>query len=185
MCLPPDVMQLPRHVWRGEMRQYNVGAPFESIAGHVAGPFSETPSGLRCLLVVTDYLVKWPEVYPMKIEDAVTVADQLVHNWVGRLRVPLELRSDRVRSSEFDIFQDVFELLMMRKIWRLNWTKVWWNGRTLRAEDSSSSFAEGSIIKPTRLGRKGITIPTSMQVPLGGVQRKWCTEENFALPTIC
>jgi hypothetical protein len=53
----------PRTRNRGQMHQYNVGAPFERIAIDVAGPFPRSNQGNRYLLIAMDYFTKWPEVY--------------------------------------------------------------------------------------------------------------------------
>jgi hypothetical protein len=55
------------------MHQYNVGAPFERIAIDITGPFPESESGNRYLLVAVDFFTKWSE--------ALTAADDLVTNF--------------------------------------------------------------------------------------------------------
>jgi hypothetical protein len=51
----------------GQMHQYNVGAPFERIAIHVAGPSSRSDQRNRYLLIAMGYFTKWPEVTPFLI----------------------------------------------------------------------------------------------------------------------
>lgn len=105
----------PRTRSRGEMQQYVVGAPFERIAMDIAGPFPETNNGNRYLLVAMDYFSKWPEVYPIPNQEATTVADQLVNDWISRFGVPLELHTDQGRNFESNVFQEVCKLLGIRK----------------------------------------------------------------------
>ena len=98
------------------MRQHNVGAPFERIAVDVAGPFPQTPTGNRFILVAIDYFTKWSEVYPMAKQEAETVAGIITCNWLSRFGVPLELHSDQERiSSPVSLFQEVRRLLGMKK----------------------------------------------------------------------
>ena len=47
---------------RGQLQQYNSGAPFERIAMDVAGLFPVSNTGNRYVLVVIDYFSKWQEV---------------------------------------------------------------------------------------------------------------------------
>jgi hypothetical protein len=47
------------------MHQYNVGAPFKRVAIDIAGPFPRSDRGNRYLLIAMDYVIKWPEVYPI------------------------------------------------------------------------------------------------------------------------
>jgi hypothetical protein len=63
------------------MRQYNVVAPFERIAIDVAGPFTRSEQGNLYLLIAMDYFTKWPEVYPIPNQEALTIAETLVTNF--------------------------------------------------------------------------------------------------------
>ena len=60
------------------MVQYNVGAPMERIAVDVLGPLPELESGNKYLLIVADYFSKWTEAFPMRDQEATTVAEILV-----------------------------------------------------------------------------------------------------------
>ena len=59
-----------------------------------------TKMGNKYLLVAMDYFTKWPEAYPLPNQEASTVANVLVHEFVCRLGTPLELRSDQGRNFE-------------------------------------------------------------------------------------
>ena len=80
------------------MQIYNVGVPFERIAIDIAGPFPVSDYGNRYILVVADYFSKWPEVFPIPNQEACTVAEEIVLNWISRYGVPLELHSDQGRN---------------------------------------------------------------------------------------
>jgi hypothetical protein len=66
------------------MHQYNVRAPFERVAIDIAGPFPQSDRGNRYLLISMDYFTKWPEVYSISNQEASTVADALVTNFLCR-----------------------------------------------------------------------------------------------------
>lgn len=105
----------PQTRTRGRMQQYNVGAPFERIAMDIAGPFPPTKGGNRYILVCIDYFSKWVEAYPIMNQEARTVADAFVNNWVCRFGVPLELHSDQGRNFESSVFQELCQILEIKK----------------------------------------------------------------------
>lgn len=63
--------------WR--KRLFNTGVPFERIALGITGPFLITRRGNQYILMIMDYLTKWPEALP--ITDQIRrwkVADALI-----------------------------------------------------------------------------------------------------------
>jgi hypothetical protein len=72
------------------MHQYNVGAPFERIAIDVVGPFSRIDQGNRYLLIAKYYFTKWPEVYAIPNQKALTVA-ALATNYFCRFGISQKL----------------------------------------------------------------------------------------------
>jgi transposase InsO family protein len=62
-----------------------------------------------------DYFSKWPEVYALPNQEATTVADVLVEQWVSRFGVPMELHSDQGRNFESHVFREVCKLLGIHK----------------------------------------------------------------------
>jgi hypothetical protein len=105
----------PRTRSKGKLQIYNVGAPFERIAIDVMGPLPRTDNENRYLLVVMDYFTKWPEVYPIKDQEAETVAEALVNNFISRFGVPQELHSDQGRNFESKLFRGMCNLLGINK----------------------------------------------------------------------
>jgi transposase InsO family protein len=97
------------------MHQYNVGAPFERVAIDIAGPFPQSDRGNRYLLIAIDYFTKWPEVYPIPNQEALTVADALVTNIFCRFGVPRELYSDKGSNFESQLMQEVLQRLVVGK----------------------------------------------------------------------
>ncbi|XP_037944217.1 uncharacterized protein K02A2.6-like [Teleopsis dalmanni] len=62
-----------------------------------------------------DYFSKWPEVYALPNQEAKTVAEVFVQNWVTRFGVPIELHSDQGRNFESTIFQEICTMMGIRK----------------------------------------------------------------------
>jgi hypothetical protein len=67
------------------------------------------------LLVLVDYFTKWTEAYPMPNQEAVTVADKFVKEFICRWGVPSSLHTDQGRQFESKIFQEVCNLLQIDK----------------------------------------------------------------------
>ena len=62
-----------------------------------------------------DYFTKWPEAYSLPNQEAITVAVVLVKEYVCRFGVPLFIHSDQGRNFESKVFQEMCELLGMKK----------------------------------------------------------------------
>ena len=100
---------------RAPLQQYRVGAPMERIAIDVLGPLTETNDGNVFILVVGDYFTKWMESYPIKDQQAETVAEVLVSQFVCRFGVPIDLHSDQGRNFESKVFQEMCTILGINK----------------------------------------------------------------------
>ena len=100
---------------RAPLGQYNVGAPMERLAIDVLGPLPVSDAGNKYLLIAADYFTKWPEAYPLPNQEAVTVAEVLVTEFVSRFGVPLELHSDQGRNFESAVFGEMCNLLGIKK----------------------------------------------------------------------
>lgn len=114
-CTTCAAVKGPQTRSRGNLRLYNVGAPWERIAVDVAGPFPVTDSGNKYFMVVMDYFTKWPEVFAIPNQEATTVASKLVEEVICRFGVPLEIHSDQGRNFESQVFQEVCRILGMHK----------------------------------------------------------------------
>ncbi len=97
------------------MGTVRVGAPMERIAVDLMGPMNETERYNRYILVVQDYFTKWVEAYPLSNDQAVTVAQVIVTEWVCRYGAPLTLHSDQGTNFESEVFQTMCELLDIDK----------------------------------------------------------------------
>ena len=96
------------------MGQYNVGAPMERLALDVLGPLPISNAGNKYQLIVADYFTKWPEAYPLPNQEATTVAEVVVNEFVCRFGVPLEIHSDQGRNFESAAFTEMCNLIGMK-----------------------------------------------------------------------
>lgn len=100
---------------RAPLKQYVVGAPMERIAIDILGPLPETPRKNKFILVVSDYFTKWTESYPIPNQEATTVAEKLVSEFICRFGVPRELHSDQGTNFESKVFAEICKLLDIEK----------------------------------------------------------------------
>ena len=87
----------------------------ERIALDILGPLPSTDDGNKYILVVADYYTKFVEAYAIRDEQAHTVAQKLVEEFICRYGVPNEIHSDQGRNFESNLFKEVCKLLGVRK----------------------------------------------------------------------
>ena len=87
----------------------------ERIAIDILGPLPETPWKNKFILVVSDYFTKWTESYAVPNQEAATVAEKLVSEFICRFGVPRELHSDQGTDFELKVFGEICKLLDIEK----------------------------------------------------------------------
>jgi Integrase zinc binding domain/Integrase core domain len=80
---------------KGYLNPIKVGKPFERIGIDFVGPLEKTKNGNRYILVVTDYLTKWPEAKPMKEATSENVVQFIYERIICRHGCPKIILSDR------------------------------------------------------------------------------------------
>ena len=65
------------------------------VAMDIVGPLPKTKEGNVYLLVITDHFSKWVEAYPIPNQEAITVAQKLVDEFLCRLSTPEQLHADQ------------------------------------------------------------------------------------------
>ena len=61
----------------------------------------------KYILIAADYFTKWVDAYPPANQEAVTVAEVLVREFVSRSGVPLILHSDQGHNFESAVFPEM------------------------------------------------------------------------------
>lgn len=78
------------------------------------GPFPETESVNKYILVAMYYFSQWPKAYALPNQEATTVAEVLAKDLYSSFGVPLELHSDQRWNFESTLFQILCQLLGIR-----------------------------------------------------------------------
>ena len=63
-----------------------------------------------------DYLTKWPEVFPSKNQNSLTIARLLVEHIIPRHGVPVQVLSDRRTAFLSKLMKEVYQLLGLKKV---------------------------------------------------------------------
>ena len=100
---------------RAPLHSVKVGYPMRLVAVDILGPFPETESGNKYILVVSDYFTKWIEAYPIENQEAITVAKKLVEEFFFRFSPPEQLHSDQGRNFESKLIAEICKLLGISK----------------------------------------------------------------------
>ena len=88
------------------MKVHKVGEPMQRIGMDILGPLPETYKGNKYILVVIDYFTRWTEAYAIKNQEARTVAEVLLENFVTRFGVPHVIHTDQGSNFESQLFAD-------------------------------------------------------------------------------
>ena len=102
-------------VSKSQPQNYQFGAPMYIVATDILGPFPQSESGNRYVLLVGDYFTRWIEAYVVPKFSAKTVAQTLVYEFFSRFGTLFDLHSDQGRNYESQLFKEVCELLEVRK----------------------------------------------------------------------
>ena len=81
------------------------------LAIDVLGPLPLSDEGNRFILIAANYFSKWVEAFTLPNQEATTVAEVFVKEFVAQFGVPLMLHSDQGRNFESIVFSEMCALL--------------------------------------------------------------------------
>jgi hypothetical protein len=105
----------PRKKYRAPLGSYHVGNVMDRLGIDIMGPLPMSQKGCKYILVIGDYASRWIEAYALPDQQAETVARKLVHDFISRFGVPLQIHSDQGRNFESSLFAEVCNLLQITK----------------------------------------------------------------------
>ena len=101
---------------QGLLSEFRVGEPMERWGIDITGPHPTSSAGHRYILTAIDYFTRWVEAFPMRNQEAKTVAKLLVDQVFSRYGVPMQIISDQGANFESTLFSRLCELLGVDKL---------------------------------------------------------------------
>ena len=98
------------------MAEFRVGEPMERWGIDLTGPHPTSAGGHKYILTAIDYFSRWTEAFPIRNQEAATVAKVLVEQVFVRFGVPLQILSDQGPNFESGLFQEMCRLLGIDKV---------------------------------------------------------------------
>jgi hypothetical protein len=84
---------------------------FEQVGMDITGPLPRTRTGNRFVLVVVDYLSRWPELIAMPDQEATTIVKAFVNKVVARWGVPKKVVTDQGSNFGSAVVRLVYQQL--------------------------------------------------------------------------
>ena len=100
---------------RGGLGMFHAGYPLDRLHVDISGPFPESLSGNKYILMVICQFTKWLEAYPLADQTAETVAKAVVNNFISRFGIPEQLHTDQGRNFTSRVFEGICRLLEITK----------------------------------------------------------------------
>ena len=112
ICAP---VENPPQRFKAPMQQHNTGVPMERVSMDVLGPLPKSDAENKFILLICDYFTKWVEAFPIPNQEARTIADRFVKEFVCRYGVPRRIFTDQVVNFQSELFKEVCEMLDIDK----------------------------------------------------------------------
>jgi len=106
----------PQTKHQGPLQPFSSGEPWERLGIDITGPHPTSSKGNRYVLTVIDHFSKWVELFPMRNQEAVTVAKILFDKIICVHGCPLQILTDRGANFEGEVFQELCRLMKIDKI---------------------------------------------------------------------
>ena len=91
-------------------------APLDRFATEILGSFPESTQGNKYVLAVTNYFIKWVEIFAIPDQSVVTCAEVNLDKVIGHYCCPYEIHLDQGWNYKSIIFAKLCQLL---KIWKM------------------------------------------------------------------
>ena len=108
--------QRPRPRHQGPLQPFLTGEPWERLGIDVTGPHLVSSKGNVYILTVIDHFTKWIELFPMRNQEASTVAKILVDRVICVHGCPIQILTDRGPNFESSLFRELCARLAVDKI---------------------------------------------------------------------
>ena len=101
---------------QGELNPINVGMPFEILSIDVTGPHPKSSCGNIYILTAMDQFSKFAFAFPMKNQEAATIARILIDQVFVYFGTPLQILSDQGTNFESRLFKEMCTTMGIDKL---------------------------------------------------------------------
>jgi transposase InsO family protein len=101
---------------QGQLQQMNTGMPWERVGVDITGPHPKSKNGFVYILTLIDYFSKWAEAFPIRNQEARTVAKVLVDRVFSHFGSPVQILTDRGTNFESELFSELCRCLQIDHI---------------------------------------------------------------------
>ena len=101
---------------QGLLQFMAVGEPMECLGIDITGAHPTSSNGYRYILTVIDHFTRWAEAFPIRNQEAITVATVLVDQVFSRYGCPKQILTDQGPCFEAHLFQELCQRLQIDKI---------------------------------------------------------------------
>jgi len=101
---------------QGLLQPMAVGEPMECLGIDITGAHPTSSRGYKYILTVIDHFTRWAEAFPIRNQEAVTVASVLVNQIFSRYGCPKQILTDQGPCFEAKLFQELCQRLHIDKI---------------------------------------------------------------------
>ena len=106
----------PQNSRQGQLQPMVVGEPWERLGVDITGPHPTSAKGNVYILTLIDHFTKWTEMFPMRNQEASTIARILVDRVFCVYGLPMQILTDRGQNFESELFQEICKRLSIDKI---------------------------------------------------------------------
>jgi len=85
--------------------------PWERIGVDITGPHPKSRNGYKYILTISDYFTKWADAFPIRNQEASTVAKVLVDRVFAYLGTLIQILTDRGSNFESQLFAELLKRL--------------------------------------------------------------------------
>ena len=89
--------------------------PFKRVAMDIVGPLPRSQSGHKYILVLCDYVTRYPEAIPLRSIDAEHVAEELIQLF-AQVGIPQEILTDQGTNFMSQLLSELYKLLHIHSI---------------------------------------------------------------------
>ena len=95
-----------------------VGDVMERISIDITGPHPTSSLGFKYMLTAVDHFSKWADAFPIRNQEARTVAQVLMDKVFCYLGMPLQILSDQGTNFQSELFKELCEMMNIEKIFK-------------------------------------------------------------------